>query len=74
VNRAVLRSTVDSRRWRPESLAGVWLAAATEPGSLPRVGEKGEELRGGGGVLTEGFGGRFNDEVRPVAVKGEWQR
>jgi hypothetical protein len=30
------------------------VAGAAEPGSLPRVGEKGKELRG---VLTEGFGG-----------------
>jgi hypothetical protein len=36
--------------------------------SSPRVGEKGEELRG---VLTEGFGGRFDGEARPAAVKGE---
>jgi hypothetical protein len=68
VNRAALRSTVDSRQWRPERLAG-----AAEPGSSLRVGEKGEELYGGG-VLTEGFGGRFNDEARPVIVKGEQWR
>jgi hypothetical protein len=29
---------------------------------------KGEELRG---VLTEGFGGRFDGEAGPAAVKGE---
>jgi hypothetical protein len=47
-------------------LAGAWLASAAEPGSSPRVGEKGEELWG---VLTEGFGGRFDGEVRPTAVE-----
>jgi hypothetical protein len=40
VNRAVLRSTVDSRWWRPEWLAGARLAGAAEPGSSPWVGEK----------------------------------
>jgi hypothetical protein len=62
VNRAALRSTVDSRRWRPERLAG-----AGVPGSSPRVGEKRGELPG---VLTMGFGGQFDGEARP-AVKGE---
>jgi hypothetical protein len=50
------------------ALAGAWLVGAVEPGSSPRVGEKREELRG---VLTEGFGGRFNGEARSAAVKGE---
>jgi hypothetical protein len=68
VNQAALRSTVDSRRWRPERLTGAWLTSATEPGSSPRVGEKRGELRG---VLTEGFSGWFDDEARPVAVKDE---
>jgi hypothetical protein len=27
--------------------------------------------RGAPGVLTEGFGGRFDGEARPAAVKGE---
>jgi hypothetical protein len=54
---------VDSRWWRPERLAG-----AVEPESSPWVGEKGEELWG---VLTEGFGGRFDGEARLAAVKGE---
>jgi hypothetical protein len=66
VNRAALRSTVDSRLWRPERLIG-----AAEPGSWPWVGEKGEELRG---VLTEGSGGWFDGEARPAVVKGERQR
>jgi hypothetical protein len=30
--------------------------------------------RGAPGVLTEGFGGRLDDEARPAAVKGEWWR
>jgi hypothetical protein len=65
------RSTVDSRPGSGGTLARAWLAGAVEPGSSPRVGENGEELRG---VLTEGFGGRFDGEVRPAAVKGEWRR
>jgi hypothetical protein len=32
--------------------------------------EKGGGLRG---ILTEGFGGRFDGEARPAAVKGERQ-
>ncbi len=59
---------MDSRPRLGGALAGAWLAGATEPGSSPRVGENGEELRG---VLTEGFGGRFDSEARPAAVKGE---
>jgi hypothetical protein len=59
------RSTVDPRPGPGGALAG-----ATEPGSLPRVGEK-ERSSGGGGVLTEGFGGRFDGEARPAAVKVE---
>jgi hypothetical protein len=47
-------------------LVGAWLAGAAEPGNSPRVGEKGEELRG---VLTEGFGGQFDGKARPAAVK-----
>jgi hypothetical protein len=70
VNRAALRSTVDSRRWHPERLARAWLAGAADPGSSPWVGKKRGELRGGG-VLTEGFGGWFDGEMRPAAVKGE---
>jgi hypothetical protein len=70
VNRAALRSTVDSRQWRPERLAG-----AAEPGSSPRVGEKGEELYGGGGphrglrwpVQRRGKAG--DSEGRTMAVK-----
>jgi hypothetical protein len=62
------RSTVDPRPGPGDALAGAWLASAAEPRSSPRVGEKGEELRG---VLTEGFGGRFDGEARPAAVKGE---
>jgi hypothetical protein len=62
---------VDSRPGPGGALAGVWLAGAAKPGSSPRVGENGEELWG---VLTEGFGGRFNGEVRPAAVKGERRR
>jgi hypothetical protein len=42
--------------------------SAAEPESSPRVGEKRGELRG---VLTEGFGGRFDGEERLAAVKGE---
>jgi hypothetical protein len=49
-----LWSTVDSRPGPGGALTGAWLAGAAEPGSSPRVGEKGEELRG---ELTEGFGG-----------------
>jgi hypothetical protein len=71
VNRATLRSTVESRRWRPERLTEARLTGAVEPGSSPRVREKRGELRG---VLTEGFGGRFDGEARPVAVKGERRR
>jgi hypothetical protein len=29
---------------------------------------------GSGGVLTKGFGGRFDGEARPAAVKGEQRR
>jgi hypothetical protein len=68
VNRAVLRSTVDSRRWHLERLTGVRLAGVAERESSPRVGKKRGELRG---VLTKGFGGRFDSEARPAAVKGE---
>jgi hypothetical protein len=57
---------VDSRPGRGGALARAWLAGAVEPGSSPRVGENGEEVRG---VLTEGFRGRFDGEARPVAVK-----
>jgi hypothetical protein len=59
---------VDSRQGPGGALAEAWLTGAAEPGSSPRVGEKGEELRG---VLTEGFGGRFDSEARSAAVKGE---
>jgi hypothetical protein len=62
---------VDSRPGQGNALAGVWLTGAAEPGSTPRVGEKGEELRG---VLTESFGGRFDGEARLTVVKGERQR
>jgi hypothetical protein len=71
VNRAALRSTVDSRRWHPERLARAWLAGAAEPGSTPRIGEKRGELQG---VLTKGFGGRLDGEARPATEKGEWRR
>jgi hypothetical protein len=64
-------STVDSRPGPGGALAGAWLTDAAEPGSSPWDGEKGEELRG---VLTEGFGGRFDGEARPAAVKGERRR
>jgi hypothetical protein len=57
---------VDSRLRPGGVLAGAWLTGAAEPGSSLWVGEKGEELRG---VLTEGFGGRFDGEARPAAVK-----
>jgi hypothetical protein len=57
---------VDSRP--SGALTEAWLVGAAEPGSSPRVGEKGEELRG---VLTEGFDGRFDGEARPAAVKSE---
>jgi hypothetical protein len=62
---------VDPRPGPGSALARAWLAGAAEPGSSPRVGKKGEELRG---VLTEGFGGRFDGEARPAAVMGERQR
>jgi hypothetical protein len=62
------RSTVDPRPGLRGALTGAWLAGTAVPGSSPRVGEKGEELRG---VLTEGFGGRFDGEARPATVKGE---
>jgi hypothetical protein len=62
---------VDSRPGPGGVLTGAWLAGAAEPGSSPRVGENGEELRG---VLTEGFGGRFDGEARSAAVKGERRR
>jgi hypothetical protein len=61
---------VDSRPGSGGALAGAWLTGAAEPGRSPQVGEKGEELRGGG-VFTKGFGGRFDGEARPAAVKGE---
>jgi hypothetical protein len=48
---------------RPCGHSGGWV--------LTESGEKGEELRG---VLTEGFGGRFDGEARLAAVKGERQR
>jgi hypothetical protein len=62
---------VDPRPGPGGALAGAWLTGAAEPGISPWVGEKIEELRG---VLTEGFGGRFDGEVRPAAVKGERRR
>jgi hypothetical protein len=62
---------VDPRLGPCGALTGAWLAGAAEPGSSPWVGEKGEELRG---VLTEGFGGRFDGEARPAAMKGERRR
>jgi hypothetical protein len=62
---------VDPRPGPGGALAEAWLAGAAEPGSSPRVGETGEELRG---LLTEGFGGRFDGEARMAAVKGEWRR
>jgi hypothetical protein len=62
---------VDSRPRPGGALTGAWLADTAEPGSSSRVGENGEELRG---VLTEGFGGRFDGEARPAAVNGEWRR
>jgi hypothetical protein len=62
---------VDSRPGPGGALAEAWLTGAVEPESSPRVGEKGEHLRG---VLTEGFGGRFDGEARLAAVKGERQR
>jgi hypothetical protein len=65
------RSTVDSRPGPGGALSGARLAGAAERGGSPRVGENGEELRG---VLTEGFGGRIDGEVRPVKVKGERRR
>jgi hypothetical protein len=71
VNRAVLQSTVDSRRWHPERLVGAWLADAAEPRSSPRIGEKRGELQG---VLIKGFGDRLDGEARPAAVKGERRR
>jgi hypothetical protein len=57
---------VDLQSGPGSALTGAWLASAAELGSSPRVGEKGEQLRG---VLTEGFGGRFDGEARPAAVK-----
>jgi hypothetical protein len=60
------RSTVDLRPGPGGALIGAWLASAAKPESSPRVGEKGEELQG---VLTEGFGGRFDGEARPAAVE-----
>jgi hypothetical protein len=57
---------VDPRSGPGGTLTGAWLAGAAEPGSSPRIGEKGEELRG---VLTEGFDGRFDGEARPAVVK-----
>jgi hypothetical protein len=57
---------VDSRPGLGSALAGAWLAGAAKPGSSPWVGKKGEELWG---VLTEGFGGRFDGEARLAAVK-----
>jgi hypothetical protein len=57
---------VDSRPGPGGTLTGAWLADAAEPGSSPRVGGKGEELRR---VLTEGFGGQFDSEAGPAAVK-----
>jgi hypothetical protein len=62
---------VDSRPGPGGALTGALLAGAAEPGSSPWVGEKGEELRG---LLTKGFGGRFDSEVRPAVVKGERRR
>jgi hypothetical protein len=59
---------VDPRPGLGGALVEAWLTGAAEPGSSPWVGEKGEELRG---VLPEGFGGRFDGEARPAAVKGE---
>jgi hypothetical protein len=62
---------VDSRPGPGGALAGAWLVGAAEPRRSPQVGEKGEELRG---VLTEGFGGRFDGEARPAVMKGERRR
>jgi hypothetical protein len=62
---------VDSRPGPGGALAGAWLAGAAEPVSSPQVGEK---ERSSGGVLTEGFSGRFDGEARPAVVKGEPRR
>jgi hypothetical protein len=60
VNRATLRSTVDSQWWHPERLAGRGSPTLQSPGALR--------------VLTEGFGGRFDGVARPAVAKGERRR
>jgi hypothetical protein len=55
-----------SRRARWRSRSGPLCSV----GARREFGKRGRSS-GGGGVLTEGFSGRFDGEVRPAAVKGE---
>jgi hypothetical protein len=57
----------------PRATAAEWLIGDRARGysgerELPVRWGKGGELQG---VLTEGFGGRFDGEPRPAVVKGE---
>jgi hypothetical protein len=54
-----------------EGLAGDRARGRSAPQELVVKWGKGGGAPGGGGVLTEGFSGRFDGKVRPAAVKGE---
>jgi hypothetical protein len=69
--RAVDHTRVAGPRWTHDRDRAVCSPALQSPGARRGLGKKGEELRG---VLTEGFGGRFDSEARPAAVKGEQRR
>jgi hypothetical protein len=53
---------------RSHRSAAHWRCKARELGAGWR------KRRGAPGVLTEGFGGRFDGEARPAAMKGERRR
>jgi hypothetical protein len=71
--RAVDHARVVSPRWtrdrdRAARLPERGSPALQSPGARRGLGKK---ERSSGRVLTEGFGGRFNGEARPAAMKGE---
>jgi hypothetical protein len=65
--RAVDRARVAGPRWTRDWDRTVRSPVLQSPGARRGLGKR----RGALGVLTEGFGGRFNGEARPAAVKGE---